>query len=224
MPEESPRVEMGPCTEPARSTSRAQPPPRPATSPSVDGIRGRCQAPRGRGACPQHSYCGRESRHAWVVGWWRRRSGGVGHWGHAHELCDAGLRNFGVVGVNSRVVQEDRGSVFHFSRSLLTLVTEASWTPIISISARSAGRAEPGGYGWRVARCHSGPWASNEPQITKCHSRQVYPQVYPHTQTLKKSLQNMYTRIVLCGILSSNALASVGGGVCRILRTILENY
>ena len=34
----------------------------------------------------------------------------------------------------------------------------------------------------------------------------------------------MYTRFFLCGILSSNALASVGGGVCRILRTILENY
>lgn len=33
--EKSPRVEMGPCTEPARSTSRAQLPPRPATSPSL---------------------------------------------------------------------------------------------------------------------------------------------------------------------------------------------
>ena len=30
--EKSPRVEMGPCAEPARSTSRAQLPPRPATS------------------------------------------------------------------------------------------------------------------------------------------------------------------------------------------------
>ena len=30
--------------------------------------------------------------------------------------------------------------------------------------------------------------------------------------------------IFLCGILSSNALATVGGGVCRILLTILENY
>jgi hypothetical protein len=34
----------------------------------------------------------------------------------------------------------------------------------------------------------------------------------------------MYTQIFLCGILSSNGLASVGEGVCRILRTILENY
>ena len=33
--EKSPRVEMGPCTEPARSTSRAQLPPRPTTSPSL---------------------------------------------------------------------------------------------------------------------------------------------------------------------------------------------
>ena len=34
--EKSQRVEMGPCTEPTRSTSRAQLPPRPATSPSLD--------------------------------------------------------------------------------------------------------------------------------------------------------------------------------------------
>jgi hypothetical protein len=38
------------------------------------------------------------------------------------------------------------------------------------------------------------------------------------------SLQNMYTRNFLCGILSSNAFASVSDRVCALLRNVLENY
>ena len=37
--EKSPRVEMGPCAEPARSTSRAQLPPRPAKKTCIAFIR-----------------------------------------------------------------------------------------------------------------------------------------------------------------------------------------
>ena len=67
-------------------------------------------------------------------------------------------------------------------------------------------------------------YASYALHSPSCHNRQVYPQVYPHTWKLKKTLQNMYTRNVLCGILSFNGLASAGEGVCRIILTILENY
>eukprot|EP01047_Picozoa_sp_COSAG01_P010724 COSAG01_NODE_459_length_16728_cov_50.324794_11_plen_102_part_00 len=54
--------------------------------------------------------------------------------------------------------------------------------------------------------------------------RPVCPEVCPETRKLKKSLQNMYTRNFLCGILSSNAFASVSDRVCALLRNVLENY
>ena len=57
-----------------------------------------------------------------------------------------------------------------------------------------------------------------------CQKRPVCPEVCPETRKLKKSLQNMYTRNFLCGILSSNAFASVSDRVCALLRNVLENY
>ena len=35
---------------------------------------------------------------------------------------------------------------------------------------------------------------------------------------------HLYTRNFLCGILSSNAFASVSDRVCALLRNVLENY
>ena len=50
------------------------------------------------------------------------------------------------------------------------------------------------------------------------------PASVPAHPNVKKIVAKYVYTIFFCGILSSNALASVGGGVCRILRTILENY
>jgi WD40 repeat protein len=69
--------------------------------------------------------------------------------------------------------------------------------------------------------------------LTGLHSGSIYSVAWSpysfrlilaETKKLKKSLQNMYTRNFLRGILSSIAFASVRDRVCALLRNILENY
>jgi 16S rRNA C1402 N4-methylase RsmH len=62
------------------------------------------------------------------------------------------------------------------------------------------------------------------PRIHCCRRVYSFRLILAETKKLKKSLQNMYTRNFLRGILSSIAFASVRDRVCALLRNILENY